>query len=145
MSSEPILTTHNRGCIASALRINYAVALLYTSDLTWAFVPVGAAGIAEIASIMLVACFPVYPRLYQYLGQRLRGADTATTGGGDAVSSTSLKVLPSSTRRSSQGWTAIVNQSGDYKTAEQDFENLNPVGGESGRLGAENGTVVGER
>lgn len=59
-----------RGCVASLLRLYYSIELLYTADLTYAFVPVFATASAEFASIVLVACGPVMPRLYRYLREK---------------------------------------------------------------------------
>lgn len=63
-----------RGCIASLLRLYYSTKLFYTADVTYASIPVGLTSIAELASLFLVACGPVMPRLYRYLQERLSKA-----------------------------------------------------------------------
>ena len=60
-----------RGCIASLLRLYYSTEMLYTLDVTYASVPVGLTSIAELASLFLVACGPVMPRLHRYLREKL--------------------------------------------------------------------------
>ena len=57
-----------RGCISSGFRVYYDILLLdSTGDSTWLEAKNDITGATEIASVLIIACFPVMPRLYQHL------------------------------------------------------------------------------
>ncbi|KAF2256019.1 hypothetical protein BU26DRAFT_402691, partial [Trematosphaeria pertusa] len=61
-----IFATGAFACISSIIRLVYSVNLTHTHDITWAIAPVGMWALAEFTTVILVACFPVFPRLLQF-------------------------------------------------------------------------------
>ncbi|KAI0159776.1 hypothetical protein GGR57DRAFT_458656 [Xylariaceae sp. FL1272] len=55
---------------AAIVRLYYGVKLTRSGDATWLIEGVGTWAIIEIATVILVACFPLFPRLYKHLFQR---------------------------------------------------------------------------
>ncbi|RYC64322.1 hypothetical protein CHU98_g1884 [Xylaria longipes] len=56
--------------ITSIVRLYYSIELTRTNDITWAIVPVASWALGEFTTVILVACFPYFPRLYQYLSHK---------------------------------------------------------------------------
>ncbi|KAI0854722.1 hypothetical protein F4860DRAFT_522522 [Xylaria cubensis] len=52
--------------ITSIVRLYYSVKLTRTIDVTWAIVPVASWALGEFTTVILVACFPYFPRLFQH-------------------------------------------------------------------------------
>ncbi|GAW21830.1 hypothetical protein ANO14919_113550 [Xylariales sp. No.14919] len=57
-------------CIACVVRLYYSVKLTQSEDATWHIEPVGSWALAEFTTVILVACFPVLPRLFIELRNR---------------------------------------------------------------------------
>ncbi|RDA94813.1 hypothetical protein CP533_4283 [Ophiocordyceps camponoti-saundersi (nom. inval.)] len=45
----------------------FFILLMLTDDMTWAIYPVGVWALAEIATVILACCFPVFPRFFHHL------------------------------------------------------------------------------
>ncbi|KAI1811706.1 hypothetical protein GGS20DRAFT_85960 [Poronia punctata] len=58
------------GTLTSIVRLYYSVELTLTHDITWAIVPVASWALGEFASVILVACFPYFPRLWQHFTRK---------------------------------------------------------------------------
>ncbi|TRX87848.1 hypothetical protein FHL15_011266 [Xylaria flabelliformis] len=52
--------------VTSIIRLYYSVKLTRTIDITWAIVPVASWALGEFTTVILVACFPYFPRLFQH-------------------------------------------------------------------------------
>ncbi|KAI1733402.1 hypothetical protein F4680DRAFT_464042 [Xylaria scruposa] len=52
--------------VTSIVRLYYSIALTRTTDVTWAIVPVASWALGEFTTVILVACFPYFPRLLQH-------------------------------------------------------------------------------
>ncbi|KAF2965605.1 hypothetical protein GQX73_g7967 [Xylaria multiplex] len=59
-------------CIACIVRLYYSVKLTQSEDATWHIEPVGSWALAEFTTVILVACFPMLPRLFIELRNRNR-------------------------------------------------------------------------
>ncbi|KAI0400013.1 hypothetical protein F4802DRAFT_620395 [Xylaria palmicola] len=55
---------------ACTVRLYYGVELTRSSDATWLIEGVGTWAMVEFATVILVACFPLFPRLYKHLLKR---------------------------------------------------------------------------
>ena len=73
----------------------YTVQLFHTADLTLAYAPLAIVTSAEFASLILVACLPVMPRLYRHVFQ------TFSSEKGTSLSEYKLRsaTLPSNAQR----------------------------------------------
>ncbi|KAI0189063.1 hypothetical protein F4808DRAFT_466025 [Astrocystis sublimbata] len=56
--------------IACIVRLYYGVVLTLNEDGTWLIESVGTWAMVEFATVILVACFPLFPRLYKHLMNR---------------------------------------------------------------------------
>ncbi|KAI0188580.1 hypothetical protein EV127DRAFT_433804 [Xylaria flabelliformis] len=56
--------------VACIVRLYYGIELTRSDDGTWLIEGVGTWAIVEIATVILVACFPLFPRLYKHLMNR---------------------------------------------------------------------------
>ncbi|KAF2680052.1 hypothetical protein K458DRAFT_312873 [Lentithecium fluviatile CBS 122367] len=68
-----IFATGAFACASSIIRMVYSIKLFKTNDLTWALSPVGIWGTVEITTVILVAAFPTFPRLFKFLRTHDRG------------------------------------------------------------------------
>ena len=66
-----------RACISSILRLYYSIVLLNTSDMTYNMINLCWTSALEVAGGLLVASFPVLPRLYRFLRGEQAAASTA--------------------------------------------------------------------
>ncbi|ORY19191.1 hypothetical protein BCR34DRAFT_207628 [Clohesyomyces aquaticus] len=53
--------------VSSIFRLIYSVRLARSNDVTWELAPVGMWALAECETVIMVACFPTFPRLFKYL------------------------------------------------------------------------------
>ncbi|RDA83812.1 hypothetical protein CP532_4618 [Ophiocordyceps camponoti-leonardi (nom. inval.)] len=67
MTAGAVFATGFFGCVSSILRFYYSILLMLTDDMTWAIYPVGIWAVAEIATVILACCFPVFPRFFHHL------------------------------------------------------------------------------
>ncbi|RCI14267.1 hypothetical protein L249_6157 [Ophiocordyceps polyrhachis-furcata BCC 54312] len=67
MTAGAVFATGFFGCVSSILRLYYSILLMLTDDFTWALYPVGVWAVAEIATVILACCFPVFPRFFHHL------------------------------------------------------------------------------
>ena len=66
-----------RACTSSILRLYYSMRLVNNKDVTWEVVNLSWTACLEGVAAILVASFPVFPRLYQFLrGERPAGSST---------------------------------------------------------------------
>ena len=101
--SERLLIIH-RACISSFLRLYYSIQLFKTVDVTFHIADLFWSAILEGASAILVASFPVLPKLYQFI----RGKSSA---GRSSRPSYQATTDPSSTGQSSLKQGRAYNQS----------------------------------
>ncbi|KAI0401285.1 hypothetical protein F4802DRAFT_433088 [Xylaria palmicola] len=64
------LTTTPSAIITSIARLCYSIKLATNSGLTWIVGPFGSWTLGELGAVILVACVPYFPRLYQHLMQK---------------------------------------------------------------------------
>ncbi|KAI1824131.1 hypothetical protein F4861DRAFT_507412 [Xylaria intraflava] len=50
----------------SIVRLYFSIQLTRTTDISWAIIPVASWALGEFTGVILVACFPYFPRLYQH-------------------------------------------------------------------------------
>lgn len=66
ITAAAVFATGFFGCVSSILRLYYSIRLSLTDDFTWGIYPVGVWALAELATVILVCCFPVFPRFFHH-------------------------------------------------------------------------------
>ncbi|KAF2004708.1 hypothetical protein P154DRAFT_571915 [Amniculicola lignicola CBS 123094] len=67
LAAGAIFATGAFACAASIVRLVYSVRFTHTNDATWAIEPVERWALAECTTVILVGCFPVFPRLVKFI------------------------------------------------------------------------------
>ncbi|KAI0013534.1 hypothetical protein F4779DRAFT_564189 [Xylariaceae sp. FL0662B] len=94
--------------IGSILRLYYGLKLFYVEDVTWEISPVGQWTVAELTTGFLVACFPYFPRLFEFVLGRYKET-TSSPSYGEALHVSKDQV---SRKRTGRGWEALAGQEG---------------------------------
>lgn len=81
--------------IASIIRLYYSVELTRTHDLTWAIEPVACWALAEFTTVILVACAPFFPRLFNHFSKKNQGSQPHSSLSSASKNSHRLKTLRS--------------------------------------------------
>ncbi|KAI0396207.1 hypothetical protein F5Y17DRAFT_472987 [Xylariaceae sp. FL0594] len=68
-------------CIASVIRLLYTLRFSHGKDLTYEVEPFGYWSEIEYTTVVLVACFPVFPLLVRHIAQNTRTLLTSSRGG----------------------------------------------------------------